>query len=163
MPPVLEAIEHALDDIARLVEPGVVVNLNLAVFAWWDARGRAGLGDPVAQVVCVIAAICDDRRALPYERLKALTCLRNIGFVACRERDGDRPAIAITDEVQLGIQPAFGLADGTTFGGVFLTPLAAMRCVLTWLASIINTEKSAPSLASASKIRAKTPASDQRL
>lgn len=161
--PVLQAVEHALDDVACLVELRVVVDLDLAVLARRDAGGRAGLRQPVAQVVRIISAIRNNCDTLADERLKALAGLRNIGPVACRERDRQGSALAVTDEVQLGVQPASGLADGAAFAGVFFTPLAAIRCVLTWLASIISTEVSAPSRASVSNICAKTPASDQRL
>lgn len=161
--PVFEAIEHALDNVAGFVEIGVVFELHLAVFAGWDAGHSAGFGNPVAQVICVVSTICDDSAAFLHIRFKALTCLRNIGAVACREMQVNRAPLTVADKVQLAVQPAFCAADGPPAALFFLTPLAAIRWVLTWLASIISVSGSAPSRARASKIRSKTPASDQRL
>ncbi len=39
------------------------------------------------------------------------------------------------------VPPAFGFADAAPVACVFLTPLAAIRCVLTWLASRANASK----------------------
>ncbi len=39
-------------------------------------------------------------------------CLANIGPVASRQVQVNRPARAVTHQVQLRVQPASGLADG---------------------------------------------------
>ena len=163
LPPVFEAIEHALDNVSGFAEIRVVFELHLAVFAGWDAGHSAGFGKPVAQMICVIATICDDSASFLHIRFKALTCLCNISPVTCREMQVNRAPLTVADKVQLAVQPAFCAADGPPAAVVFLTPLAAIRWVLTWLASIISVSGSAPPRARASKIRSKTPASDQRL
>ncbi len=163
LPPVFEPIEHTLDDVAAFVEVCVVVELDLAVFARWDEGCGLCFIEQFTQLIGVIAAIRNDAAAFGNIRLKALTCLSNIGLVACCQMQVNRTALTIADQVQLRIQSAFGLADAAPVTGVFLTPLAAIRCALTWLASIISVDRSAFSRASASKIRSKTPASDQRL
>ena len=163
MPPVFEAVEHALDDVAGLVKRGVVFEPNLAVFARRDAGCRADAGQPLAQVVRVIPAICDDGVTLTDMAIKALTCLGNVGAVARGDVQTDRPARPVADQMQLRVQPASGASDRPPGAGVFLTPPAAMRWALMWLASIISVERSARSAARASNICPNTPASDQRL
>ena len=56
----LEAAEHALDDVALLVDFGVAVELDLAVSFGWDDRRGASLYQPVTQIVAVIAFIADE-------------------------------------------------------------------------------------------------------
>ena len=46
--PVLETVEHALDDVAGFVEFGVVFELHCAVLAWRDAGGGPHVGKPIA-------------------------------------------------------------------------------------------------------------------
>ena len=119
LPPVFETIEHAFDDVAGLIERGIVFELDLAVLSRRDAGRRAGLSQPVAQVVGIVTAIGDDRRAPGDIRCKALMRLSNIGPVSCRQAqmDGETPAIA--DQTQLAVQPAFGFANGSPVAGVF--------------------------------------------
>ncbi len=163
MPPVFEAVEHALDDVAGLVKRGVVFEPNLAVFARRDAGCRADAGQPLAQVVRVIPAICDDGGTLTDMTFKALTRLGNLSPIARGDVQTDRLARPIADQVQLRVQPAFRPPDCPSVAGVFLIPPAAIRWALIWLASIIRVERSARSAARASNIRPNTPASDQRL
>jgi len=160
--PVLDTIEHALDNVARFVEFGVVFELHLAVLAGRDAGGCLGLVQPVAQVIGVIATVRDNGAPFRDIWFKALARLGNIGSVSRCQPQVNRATAAIADQMQFAVQPAFGLADAPSARRVFLTPLAAIRWALTWLASIISVERSAASRASASKIRSKTPASDQR-
>ena len=95
--------------------------------------------------------------------LKAVTGLSDIRPVARCQVQMDRAALAITHQMQFGIQAAPGLADGSPLAVVFFTPLAAIRWVLMWLVSIISVLRSAPSPAKALNMRSNTPASDQRL
>lgn len=163
MAPVLHPIEHALHNVAGLVELGVVFELHLSVLARRDAGRGLDVVQPVAQVDCVISPVRDDGGSLADIPFKALTCLRNIGSIARRQMQMDRAAMPVADQMKLAVQPALGLADGPPTAFVFLTPFAAMRWVLMWLASIIRVPRSVPSRARASKIRSNTPASDQRL
>ena len=115
------------------------------------------------QVVRIIAAIRDDGCSFADIWFKALASLRNIGPVTCGEAETNGFAAPITDQMQLAVQPAFCLTNGPPAPFVFLTPFAAVRWVLLWLASIMRVERSALSRARVSNTLLKTPASDQRL
>lgn len=58
--PIFQTIKHALDDIARFVEIGVIFELNFAVFAGRYAGFCLCFVEPFTQVVCVIPAVCND-------------------------------------------------------------------------------------------------------
>ncbi len=85
LPPVFQTVEHALDDVARFIEFGVIVEQHFAVLARWDAGDCFGLAQPIAQVMSVITTISDDRASFGDIGLKALTCLCNIRPIACRQ------------------------------------------------------------------------------
>ena len=131
MSPVLEAVEHAFHDIAGFVEVGVVVELHFAVFAGRDAGDCVRLAQPIAQMIGVVSTISNDGAALVHVALKALARLRNIRPIARRQPQMNRVSRPIADQVQLRIQTAFGFADAAPVAFVFLTPLAAIRWVLT--------------------------------
>jgi len=160
--PVFETVEHALHNVARLVEFGVIVELHLAVFARRDAGGCLPLGQPGTQVIGVVPTVSDDGTALANIGLKTLARLRNIGSIARSQPQMNRASGPVANQMQFRIQSPFGFADPAPVAGVFFTPFAAIRCVLTWLASIISVDKSAVSRAKAAKIRSKTPACAQR-
>jgi len=61
--------------------------------------------------------------------------MRYIGFIVAGNRDTDRPARPVTNQMQLTIQPAFGQPYRPPVTGVFFTPFAAIRWVLTCVAS----------------------------
>jgi len=161
--PVFETVEATLDQIAGLVERFAIPVLFLAIFTRRNAGSGFAFSQPVTQVVCVIPTIRDDGCPFPDNRFKALSGMGNIGLVPAGNGDANRPASTIADQVQLAVQPAFRAPDRPPAAGVFFTPFAAIRWVLTWVASIISVRKSALSCASASNIRSNTPASDQRL
>lgn len=56
--PVIEAAEHAIDDVALAVDYPVVVDLDLAVGLGWDGGRGAALGQPEPQGVAVVALAC---------------------------------------------------------------------------------------------------------
>jgi len=76
--PVFQPVEHALHDVARFVEFGVVVELHLVVLAGRNAGGCFRLIQRIAQVVGIVYAVCNDRASLPDIRLKALVYLGNV-------------------------------------------------------------------------------------
>ena len=117
LPPVFDAVEHTLDNVSGFVEFGVVFEVYLAVPARWDT----GFG--------IVATICDHSCAFAHIWLKALTRLGDIGAIARGQMSMDRAPLAVAYRMRLGVQPAFGLAVGAPVALVFLTPLAAMRCV----------------------------------
>ena len=75
LPPVFDAVERALADGSGFVEFGVVLELYLAVPARWDTGPSLGLPKPIAQVVGIVATICDHSCAFAHIWLKALTRL----------------------------------------------------------------------------------------
>ena len=128
-----------------------------------DAGGGLPSGQPVPQVVGVIAPVGDDGGPLPDERLETLAGPGDVGLVPGGDGQVDRPARPVADKVQLAGQPAPRPADAPPVRGLFLTPQAAVRWTFTWLASIIRTERSEPSPDRASNTRLNTPAADHRL
>ncbi len=48
MSPVFEPVEHALYDVSSFVEIGVVFELDLSVFAGWDAGVCIGFIQPLS-------------------------------------------------------------------------------------------------------------------
>lgn len=54
-----EAAEHALDDVALLVDRAVVIVLDLAVLAGWDDGLGATLDQPFPQRLAVVALVGD--------------------------------------------------------------------------------------------------------
>ena len=86
---------------------------------WSEAGVCVQLEQPVAQVICVISAIGNDRAAFDHIGRKALICLCDIGPVASRQVKVNRPARAVTHQVRLRVQPASGLADGAAVADVF--------------------------------------------
>ena len=163
LPPIFEPVEHTLDDVSGSVYLRIIIELELAVLAWRDASIGLGILEPITQVVCIITPFCNDSAVLRDIWLKALTRLSNIGVISSSDVQMNRLASPVTNQMQLAVQPAFGFANGASCAVFFLTPLAAIRCVLIWLASIINVDKSASSRASVLKMCSKTPTSDQRL
>ena len=121
LPPVLDSVEHALDDVAGFVELFVVFKLQLAVFARRDARDCLGLGQPLAQVVGVMTAVCNDGGSLDDIRLKALERLCNIRSISCSDVQMNGRAGPVADRMQLRIQPTFGFINGPPLAGVFWT------------------------------------------
>lgn len=101
MPPVFEAIEHALDDVAGFVEIGVVLELGFMVLSGRDARDCLGFVQPIAQMISVVATVRDDGAPFGDIGFKTLTCLRNIGPIAGRQAQMDRTATAIANQMQL--------------------------------------------------------------
>nr|WP_254778471.1 hypothetical protein [Aliiroseovarius crassostreae] len=77
--PVLQSVEHALDDVAGFGEIGVILELHFAVLARWDAGGCLGVAQPVAQVICVVTSACNDGGSPGNIWLKALIRMGNIG------------------------------------------------------------------------------------
>ena len=81
-------------------------------------------------MIGIVSTVGNDGAAFSNMILKAVTGLGNIGPVARRQAQMDRAALAITHQMQFGIQAAFGLSDGPPLAVVFFTPLAAIRWVL---------------------------------
>ena len=89
-------------------------------------------------MIRIISAVGNDSRTFANDRFKALFCMGYIGFIPAGYGDPDRLARPVTHQMQLRIQPAFGQPDGAPFASVFFTPFAAIRWVLTWVASSMS-------------------------
>lgn len=76
--------------------------------------------------------------------------------LALAQQHHQRAALAIAHGMQLGVQAALGAPD-TSGNSPFLSRLAAVRCALRCVASIINRSGLGPLLASSAKIRLNTP------
>ena len=99
-----ELIEEALDDVALLVEIGVVGPLHLAISFRWDDGLGAGLSDLVDEMVGIIALV-GNRRA----RSKAVDEIVREGDVIAlpgRADQTDRVAETIASGMDFGTQPA---------------------------------------------------------
>ena len=85
-----------------------------------------------------------------------------VAHLALGQHHDDRPALAVADGVELGVQAAFGAPD-TTGNIPFLSRLAAVRWAFKWVASIMMRSGLGPSPARLAKIRSKTPSRLQRM
>lgn len=153
--PVFQSAEHALDEIALLVAHGVVVDRQFAVFAPRDAGLDAAVGERFAEPVAVIAAIGDQDVGVgqrgQHGRGSAIVADLTFG----QEQDHGL-AVAVADGVQLGVQAALGTSDAAG-NSPFLSRLAAVRCALRWVASIITVSVASLPPARAAKISLNTP------
>jgi hypothetical protein len=77
------------------------------------------------------------------------------------EHHDDGAAVAVAEGVELGVQPAFGSADAPCKRPLS-SRLAAVRCALRWVLSMIRRSGSPASPARAAKMRSKTPVRLQR-
>jgi hypothetical protein len=99
-----ELVEEAFDDVAFFVEVDVVGTLDLAVSFWRDDDLGAGLGDPVDEMVGVIALVGDGRA-----RGDAVDKIMREGDVIALARgadQSDRIAKRIAGGVDFSAQPA---------------------------------------------------------
>src|SRR3546814_4601712 len=60
-----------------------------------------------------------------------------VAHLSFAQQHDQRPALAVADGMELRVQTAFGASD-TSGNSPFLSRLAAVRCALRWVASIIN-------------------------
>ena len=130
LPPILEPVEHALNDVACFVDLCVVFKLYFAVSTRRNAGGCFGSCQLFAQVIGVVSLIRDDGAAFSNISLKTLFCMRYIRAVARSQCQMHGASTTIADQMQFAVQPAFDLADSAPVRCVFLTPLAAIRWVL---------------------------------
>ena len=115
----------------------------------------------LAEPGAVIAAVGDEvsgwRQGVEHEAGPLV-----VAHLAFRQEQDERPAVAVADGVELGVQPAFGAPD--TAGNIpFLSRLAAVRWAFRWVASIMMRSGFGPSPASPAKMRSKTPSRLQRM
>src|SRR3546814_12811610 len=79
-----------------------------------------------------------------------------VAHLSFAQQHDQRPALAVADGMELRVQTAFGASD-TSGNSPFLSRLAAVRCALRWVASIINWSGFPRLAARAAKILLNTP------
>lgn len=99
-----EFVEEAFDDVALLVEFGVVGALGLAVALGRDDDPRSGFGDPIDEMVGVIALV--GQRGLGLKALDEIVGEGDIVALARRADQADRIAERVAGGVDLGAQAA---------------------------------------------------------
>lgn len=158
-PPVLEAAEHALDDVALLVDGAVVIILELAVFARRDDGLGASSNQPFPQSLAVIALVGDEVGGRRH-RFDTEPCDLAIVNVSGRQEQDAGSSFLVADRVELGISSAFRAADTMSQGPPFAPP--AQRWTLIQLLSMNSRSGASPAPASALKMPSQMPRSDQR-
>ena len=109
-PPVLEAAEHALDDVALFVDGAVVIILDLAVFAWCYDGLSAAFDQPLAQRLAVIALVSDKLGGWRHRVDAELGNLAIMNVSGRQEQDAG-PPLLVADGVEFGVSSAFRAAD----------------------------------------------------
>ena len=127
-PPVLEAAEEALDEVATSIDCAIERVRNSPRCGGWNDGFDAAVSKPVAQAIRVIGLVCDQmfrRRDGAQQRHGHA----DIGDIAGRQREGDRSAAIIGQTMDFRGAPSARATDR-------LRPLppfapAAERCAFT--------------------------------
>ena len=158
-PPVLDAAEHALGDIALPVNDPVAVILDFTVFARRDDGPRAAFVEPFAQGPAVIALVGDEfgggRQGFDAE-LRDLAVMR----VSRRQEQDAGAAFRVADGVELGVAAAFRAADAMSQAPPFPPP--AQRWTLMQELSMNSRSGASAPPAGALKMRSHMTRPDQR-
>lgn len=156
----LELAEEALDAIALLVEISVVVPLDLAVALWRDDDFGAGLGDPVGEMIGIVALVGDCRFGL--DTVDQVMGKRDVVALAGRSDQADGKAERLGGGMDFGAQAAARPAQALGIRPpLTLRAPAACWWARTMVLSIISHSRSA-SRASVSSMPSRTPISIQR-
>ena len=134
-PPVLEAIDGPLDDVALFVENGVVGIEDLAVSPWWNDRLAAALLEPVPERRTVIAFVGNDIVGRRHKLEATLGRLVIVGVSGC-EQDDAGAALGVGYKMDFGGPTADASTNSMMPGPPF--PPAALRWALTIVESISN-------------------------
>ena len=159
-PPVLELSEHVLDLVARAVECRVEGRRVFSVGSWRNTGGNPVLDQRLTEPVRIIALVCQQAcgsgKRIDHERRPLV-----VTHLAFAEQQNDRAPFTVAHGMKLGVQAAFRAPD-TSGNSPLFSRLAAVRCALRWVASIINRCGRGPLLASSAKILLNTPSRLQR-
>jgi hypothetical protein len=127
----------------------------LAVLLRRDAGGDAALGECGAEGVAVVAAVGDEF-AGGWKLVQQQGSAAMITGLAFGEQQRDGAPLTVADGVELGVQPALGAAEAA-IRPPLLRRLAAVRCALRCVLSIIRRSGRPPSVARAATMRSNTP------
>jgi hypothetical protein len=117
---VLELVEEPFDEVAFSVEGEVALARGDAIDLWRDDRGDAPRLQGQDQSVGVIGLVGQEgSRTDPGQQRLGLA---KIGGLAGGQRDADRIAQSVDDDVDLGGQSASGTADGLVLAVFFRAP-----------------------------------------
>ena len=156
---VLKAAEHALDGVAAPVEAAAEAAFPEPIGLWRDVGDSALILDQVADAVAVIGAIGMDDAARRQACQQMLGRFAVGGLARCQQ-EGERPALAVGEGVDLCVAPASADADRLMVSPPL--PPAAERCAFTCVLSISTSAGGPPAAASASNTSRQTPFAAQR-
>jgi hypothetical protein len=160
-PPVLELSEHVLDLVARAVECRVEGRRVFSVGSWRNTGGNPALDQRLTEPVRIIALVCQQAcgsgKRIDHERRPLV-----VTHLAFAEQQNDRAPFTVAHGMKLGVQASFGAPD-ISGNSPFFWRLAAVRCALRCVASIITWSGSPALPTSSAKIRLNTPRRLQRM
>ena len=135
-PPVLELSEHAFDLVALAIEYFTVCMLCFPGFPGRNAWRCSSCFQRRAEGIAVIPLVADQhgRRRQGVEHQPGAHVVVHLTF---GKQQNQGQTVLVHDGMEFGVQPALGAAD-TAGNAPFLSRLAAVRCALRWVASIIN-------------------------
>jgi hypothetical protein len=120
---VLDASDEPLDLVAVLVELAVDPSLGLASAPGGDHRFGSKVGDGREQSVGVVALVAKDRADLlptgATDRGQKRLGLRAVPSLSGCQRDADRVAERVAEDVDLGREAAPASPEGFGIGGTF--------------------------------------------
>lgn len=160
-PPVIDPAEQVLDLVTLAVELLVVLVLGLAIGFGRNAGGNALAVERGAEPIAVIALVAEQHLGA-WQAGKQQNCAFVVAHLAFGQQQDDRPAQAIADGMQLGVQPALGASD-TSGNSPPFRRLAAVRCAFRCVASIMIASGSPALPASSAKMRLNKPRRLQRI
>ena len=158
--PVLETTKHVFDLVPLPIEVLVVIDLYSAVGSRWDAGGYAARCQGFAEPVGVVTPVAQQHFRF-WQRVDHQSRAFVVAHLPFAEQHHQGAALFVADCMKLGVQTAFSAPD-TSGNSPFFSRLAAVRCALRWVASIINRCGRGPLLASSAKILLNTPSRLQR-
>src|SRR5665647_1766916 len=157
--PIFEAAEHALDDVALLVDRAVIFVLDLAVLAGRNDGLGATLGQPFPQCLAIVPLVSDEFRR-GWHRSDAELRDLAIVHVSGRQEQDAGAALLVADGMELRVSSAFRAADTMSQGPPFPPP--AQRWTLIQLLSINSRPGTSAAPANALNMPSQMPRSDQR-
>lgn len=134
--PILKTAKHNLNFVALLVESFIIFGGVLPISFGRNTGGYASTEQYLTKPVCIIASICQQFLSL-WHGSQQLFCPLIIAYLAFCEGKSKRLSFSVAKRMELGIQST-SCASDTAGKSPFLSRLAAVRCALRCVASIIT-------------------------